>query len=608
MLKLVVTQPGQPDQEFVVSGDVATIGRVAPCEVLVDEPYVSKKHLRVLHGTVVVDLGSSNGTYLEGQRLTEAVLLEGRSVGIGQQGVQLRIEVLDDASSTEDSFSPAVAVLENMRSNQAVLEAEVERLRRDLAEATDTSRTDELVARLSGENESLRSRLEGLKQDLEARESDDGDSVQAKLAMQRVERVQQLNENLQNQVDALRAELAEAAASSRDEASEPARGPVVPAPSDQATLKLQGEVLRLENLLAEQQAAARLHKDQTELVRKLRKELESLRAAQVSSSPAAAKVQDPAESKREIAALRAKVAALEGRIAEAPPATAEKASDLFFKLQSDNAELKRKLAELSGQQGRPAEPASASKHVRELMEARLRITALEAELSNRKVTSAPSAAAPPTRAVKPPKVGAAPTPPALGSSSSAGTGPVEGSTRRIFQTFTGQDVEGLVRPTDGPAEEFLLIESLRLLRQVERVVTRVAGDLIQLFRLQTMLPDTVGTYREHVAALLARSDDRRARANMVEYMETLGRWLVASIGAHRKASVVFATKLKEDLSEAGLTADSPLPPFAKVPMLAGSELWKRAQDYLQGLSPDTIDARIDEIAREQAQRILSDNA
>ncbi len=175
-----------------------------------------------------------------------------------------------------------------------------------------------------------------------------------------------------------------------------------------------------------------------------------------------------------------------------------------------------------------------------------------------------------------------------------------------MQAFADDDIEALVRPTGGPSEEFLLIESLRLLRHVEKVVTRVAGDLIQLFRLQTMLPDTVGTYRDHVATLLSELDDARSRAKMVEYMETLGRWLVASIASHRKAAVLFATQLKTDLSEAGLTADAPLPSFAKVPMLASGELWKRTQDYLTALSPDAIDERLDELAREQAQSLLNE--
>jgi hypothetical protein len=42
-------------------------------------------------------------------------------------------------------------------------------------------------------------------------------------------------------------------------------------------------------------------------------------------------------------------------------------------------------------------------------------------------------------------------------------------------------------------------------------------------------------------------------------------------------------------------------------MIAGNELWRRVQDYLATLSPDTIDERIEELAREQAQLLLNES-
>jgi pSer/pThr/pTyr-binding forkhead associated (FHA) protein len=51
------------------------VGRGPSCDVIIDEPFVSKQHLRILHGTVAIDLKSSNGTFIDGRRLTQAVLL-----------------------------------------------------------------------------------------------------------------------------------------------------------------------------------------------------------------------------------------------------------------------------------------------------------------------------------------------------------------------------------------------------------------------------------------------------------------------------------------------------------------------------------------------------
>jgi hypothetical protein len=593
MLKIVVIQPGQPDQEVLVPGETATIGRVDPCDVVVDRPFVSKQHVRILHGTVAIDLGSSNGTFVGGRRMTEAVLLEGRTLALGQQGVELRVEVPSEALETATA---ADGDLENLRSGYVLLEAELATLKRELAQARDTGTQDALVGRLKGENASLRERLENLKAELEGREGEDSESVQARLAMQRVESVQELNERLQVEVERLRSELEERAeAGPEPAASGPASDVQSPTAGDGAELAgLKAERARLEAALTAEKAAARLHEDQTALVRKLRKEHEHVRAAGAGAAPAPDLERALAESRSEANELRARTAELEGRLAEAAPAPGQNASDLFFKLRTENTELRKKLAAL--EKGAPAAAAMAAggketRHVKELMEARMRIAALESELAQKGTP----------RAVPIPAVRVTETP--VAAAPAAGSCDVRALLRKLVES----DVEGLPRASQGPVEEFVFVESVRLLRQVERVVTRVAGDLIQLFRLQTMLPETSGTYREIVSALLDERPGSGARDELAEYLEKLGRWLVASIGAHRKAAVLVVTRIKDDLSEKSLVARDPLPPYARVPMIAGNELWRRVQDYLATLSPDTIDERIEELAREQAQLLLNES-
>jgi hypothetical protein len=578
MLKLVVKQAGKPDKEFVVEGEKAIIGRTPQCDVVIDEPFVSKRHLQILHGTVVVDLGSSNGTFVGGHRVTQPVLLQGDGeVEISQNGLHLLVE-----AGELEGRAVGGAELENLRSQCTLLEAEAAELRRELEKALEDSGQDERVARLRGENESLRERVASMKDELEGRELDDGGSVQAKLAMQRVEQVQVLNEELQREVERLRSRLEAAETVEAGEARP--HGATAAAPEVEA---LRAEAARLRDLLDRERAAVKRHEDQTALVRKLRQELEALRASAGDVAAGPSLERELEESHREVRELRARASELEGRLAEAPRPS-EKVSDLFFKLQSENAVLRKKVSalEAGSSPSDRGQPARDVRLVKDLMEARLRITALEAELSNLKVVQAGSTPVP----AKPVR-----------------SAPAQGSfdAHRVLQIVVDEDVEGLVRPSGGPVEGFVLVESVRLLRQFERVVTRVAGDLIQLFQLRTMLPDTAGTYRGLVGDLLAEPEDVRVRDRLVEYLETLGRWLVAAIGAHRKAGVLFAAKIKEDLSESGLTATDPLPPYARVPMLAGNELWRRTQCYLSSLSPDAIDEAIDGLARAQAQLLLN---
>lgn len=59
-----------------MNGEV-TIGRAASCHITLDDTYISQLHARVSNGEqgiVVEDLGSTNGTYLNRQRVTSRVI------------------------------------------------------------------------------------------------------------------------------------------------------------------------------------------------------------------------------------------------------------------------------------------------------------------------------------------------------------------------------------------------------------------------------------------------------------------------------------------------------------------------------------------------------
>jgi serine phosphatase RsbU (regulator of sigma subunit) len=76
-----VLQPMKPaasDRRYVVGHMGATIGRKPPAEVVLDDSEVSRAHCRLeLRGDdlYAVDLGSTNGTFVDGERITGPVLV-----------------------------------------------------------------------------------------------------------------------------------------------------------------------------------------------------------------------------------------------------------------------------------------------------------------------------------------------------------------------------------------------------------------------------------------------------------------------------------------------------------------------------------------------------
>lgn len=86
-LTLEVRSGPDAGRSCVVDGDVATVGKLPECDLVLTDPTVSRRHLRIARsevGWVLTDLGSTNGTFLAGTRVREASIEAGAVLRAGQ--------------------------------------------------------------------------------------------------------------------------------------------------------------------------------------------------------------------------------------------------------------------------------------------------------------------------------------------------------------------------------------------------------------------------------------------------------------------------------------------------------------------------------------------
>jgi hypothetical protein len=83
---LIVREGVSPRRQWPLQRSAVIIGRESDCQVIVDDRQASRRHARILQtedGYVLEDLGSKNGTFLNGQPVTAPqVLKDGDVIGI----------------------------------------------------------------------------------------------------------------------------------------------------------------------------------------------------------------------------------------------------------------------------------------------------------------------------------------------------------------------------------------------------------------------------------------------------------------------------------------------------------------------------------------------
>lgn len=93
MAKLVLLSAGMTGRTHDLKADKTTIGRVEDNTFQIAEPSVSSHHCEVLlrgNDVVIKDLGSTNGTFINGEKISESPIKPGQILRLGQ--VEMRLE------------------------------------------------------------------------------------------------------------------------------------------------------------------------------------------------------------------------------------------------------------------------------------------------------------------------------------------------------------------------------------------------------------------------------------------------------------------------------------------------------------------------------------
>ncbi len=111
--QLIMRSGPTPGAAFALEGDQMTIGRDSTNEIVINDAEVSRRHARLTFQGgkyVLEDLGSTNGTFVNGQRLAgPRVLKPGEVISFGEQIVLVFEAISLDAGAT--MVSPRAAAV-----------------------------------------------------------------------------------------------------------------------------------------------------------------------------------------------------------------------------------------------------------------------------------------------------------------------------------------------------------------------------------------------------------------------------------------------------------------------------------------------------------------
>ena len=107
MAKLILKSGAAPERSFELKWGFNRFGRAPDNDFQIEDPTISAYHSELtlgLESVAVRDCGSTNGTSINGKRITEGVLLKGDVLRLG--GVELVLEMTEANVSVPDIEAP----------------------------------------------------------------------------------------------------------------------------------------------------------------------------------------------------------------------------------------------------------------------------------------------------------------------------------------------------------------------------------------------------------------------------------------------------------------------------------------------------------------------
>ena len=140
MAKLVLSYNGETLREYPLDRETVTIGRMEDNDIHIDNLAVSGKHakvLTILEDSFIEDLKSTNGTFINGAKISKHALRDGEVIGIGKHELRFVNSSADTGRSLFEKtviIRPDAAGMPEQDQSGTNLEKSIGKIASDIAE------------------------------------------------------------------------------------------------------------------------------------------------------------------------------------------------------------------------------------------------------------------------------------------------------------------------------------------------------------------------------------------------------------------------------------------------------------------------------------------